>query len=102
MAMNNSPADALGFIKYEKDLGRVVMTNPCAGLKPRLLWLGQTTKQGKDQLVGCHGEGLKLAAMVMSWEKYRVSIETNNAHWTFYLGNTSWFCCIISLPESHS
>jgi hypothetical protein len=96
VATNNSPADALGFIKYEKDLGRVVMTNPCAGLEPGLLRLGQTTKQGKDQLAGCHGEGLKLAAMVMSREKYRVGIETNNARWTFYLGNTSRFCCIIS------
>jgi hypothetical protein len=34
--------------------------------------------------------------MVMSREKYRVGIETNNARWTFYLGNTSRFCCIIS------
>jgi hypothetical protein len=38
--MDNSLIEALGFIKYKKDLGRVVMINPCAGLEPESLWLG--------------------------------------------------------------
>ncbi len=91
--------EAYGFIKYEKESGKVVLANSCVQLKPDILQLGQTSKQGESQLAGCHGEGLKLAAMVMSRENYRVSIETNNSHWDFSLADSSRFRCIISPSE---
>jgi hypothetical protein len=65
---------ALGFIKYEKKPGRVILANPCASLRPDDLLLGQTSKDGSPYLAGCRGEGLKLAAMVMSQNGYRMHI----------------------------
>ncbi|KAL2783978.1 hypothetical protein BJX66DRAFT_109274 [Aspergillus keveii] len=94
-----SRTEALGFITYEKASGKLTLTNACARLTPDLLQLGQTSKQGKGQLAGCHGEGLKLAAMVMTREKYRVSIQTDGSHWDFSLAEPSRFCCVISSAD---
>lgn len=91
-----SESEALGFIRYDRSIGQVMLTNACAQLEPESLQLGQTTKRGKSQLIGCHGEGLKLAAMVMSREDYCVSMETNNAHWSFCLGDSSQFRCTVT------
>ncbi|KAF9888555.1 hypothetical protein FE257_008486 [Aspergillus nanangensis] len=92
-------SEALGFIRHDKSTGQVTLANACATLEPEALQLGKTTKRGKDQLVGCHGEGLKLAAMLMSREGYRVSVETNNTHWDFCLQDSSQFRCTVSSSE---
>ncbi|KAJ5819501.1 hypothetical protein N7474_005092 [Penicillium riverlandense] len=62
---------ALGFIRYEKKTGRVIMVNACAQLQPEALELGHTSKLGNPKLAGCHGEGLKLAALVMTRNDYK-------------------------------
>lgn len=61
-----SESEALGFIRYDKSIGQVMLMNACAQLEPESLQLGQMMKWGKSQLIGCHREGLKLAAIVMS------------------------------------
>ncbi|KAF4768593.1 hypothetical protein HAV15_002962 [Penicillium sp. str.  len=88
---------ALGYIKYEKKAGRVTLANSCAQIQPEALQLGHTSKQGKSNLAGCHGEGLKLAALVMSRNGYKVKIATSNCHWRFSLQGQSGsrFCCVI-------
>jgi hypothetical protein len=88
---------ALGYIKYEKKAGRVILANPCAQLQPEALQLGYTSKQGNDSLAGCYGEGLKLAALVMSRNGYKVKIATSNCNWRFSLQGPcgSRFCCVI-------
>ncbi|KAH2060207.1 hypothetical protein KXX03_006327, partial [Aspergillus fumigatus] len=61
------------------------------------LYCNKTSKKGQLQFAGCHGEGLKLAAMVMCREGYSVSIETGNSYWSFAYGgpSKSRFCCNI-------
>lgn len=92
-----SNTNALGFIRYEKKSGRVILVNACAQLRTDALQLGHTSKKGQLQFAGCHGEGLKLAAMVMCREGHSVSIETGNSHWSFAYGgpSKSRFCCNI-------
>jgi hypothetical protein len=75
-----SKTNALGFIQYEKKSRRVMLVNACAQLWTDALQLGHTLKKGQLQFAGCHGEGLKLAAMVMCREGYSVSIETGNSY----------------------
>jgi hypothetical protein len=70
---------ALGHIKYEKKAGRVILVNSCAQIQPEVLQLGHTSKQGNAKLAGCHGEGLKLAALVMSRNGYKAKIATVQA-----------------------
>ncbi|KAJ6045616.1 uncharacterized protein N7446_012480 [Penicillium canescens] len=88
---------ALGYIKYDKKAGRVTLANPCAQIQPESLQLGHTSKQGKTNLAGCHGEGLKLAALVMTRNGYKVKIAASNCHWRFSLQGQSGsrFCCVI-------
>jgi hypothetical protein len=60
---------ALGFIQYEKKTGRITIANACMQLPINALAMGFSTKDvhgAHDHLVGRHGEGLKLAALVLS------------------------------------
>lgn len=90
---------ALGFIKYEKQTGRVIIANPCAQLSTENLELGNSSKRHKDNLAGCHGEGLKLAALVMARNGYHLKLFASNSHWGFsFLG--SRFCCVVKPSET--
>lgn len=93
---------ALGFIRYEKKSGELRLANGCAQLRPKILQLGKTTKQNKNNFAGCHGEGLKLAAMVMSRNGYKVSVATSNYTWSFTLRETSHsiFGCVLTPSRS--
>ncbi|KAH8691852.1 hypothetical protein BGW36DRAFT_303752, partial [Talaromyces proteolyticus] len=73
----------LGFIRYEKESGTVTVANACAQLQPEALQLGNTSKQINSSLAGCHGEGLKIAAMVLSRKGHRFNIYSNNCTWSF-------------------
>ena len=84
----NRPADserrrALGFIQYEKETGRVTIANECMQLPINALGIGFSTKDVHDHLVGRHGEGLKLAALGLSQEGYRMSIAASGCNWSF-------------------
>lgn len=59
-----------------------------AQLEPETLQLERKTKRWKSQLVRYYGEGLKLGAMDMFPENYSVSMERNNAHWSFGLADS--------------
>lgn len=85
---------ALGFIRYDKKTGRTILVNPCAQLKPEALDLGHSSKRGNSNLTGCHGEGLKLAALVMSRNGYSVKIATANSHWSFSFVGSRFRCMI--------
>lgn len=77
---NSQSKLALGFIKYEKKSGRVTIVNPCAQISTEALELGHSSKRGNGKLTGCHGEGLKLAALVMIRSGYSLTIDTANSH----------------------
>ncbi|KAJ5318288.1 hypothetical protein N7476_004708 [Penicillium atrosanguineum] len=91
----SSPGDcsrALGFIKYEKAEGRMIIAKACAQLPPESLQFGHSSKRKNTNLAGCHGEGLKLAALVMSRHGYSVNIDASNAHWNFSLKESGFYC----------
>ncbi|KAJ5742665.1 uncharacterized protein N7511_011236 [Penicillium nucicola] len=81
----NGNSRALGFIKYEKKTGQVTLTNACMQLPVESLVMGFTSKNDLDQLAGSHGEGLKLAALVLSRKGYRVSVAASQCKWQFGL-----------------
>lgn len=57
----------LGFIRFEGSdgAGSIDMVNMNSTLQPWHLELGGTTKKGGEDQAGAHGEGLKLAALVL-------------------------------------
>lgn len=88
---NSQSKLALGFIKYEKKSGRLTIVNPCARISTQA---GYSSKRGNGKLTGCHGEGLKLAALVMIRSGYSLKINTDNEHWDFSIVDSK-FTCII-------
>ncbi|KAF3399844.1 hypothetical protein F1880_008366 [Penicillium rolfsii] len=72
----------LGFIQYEKKTGRITIANACMQLPINALAMGFSTKDAHgahSHLVGRHGEGLKLAALVLSRNGYN---KTKLIEWT--------------------
>ena len=55
----------LGFIRFFKDSGKLIIANANAQLQPGDLQLGQSSKGYNNNVIGCHGEGFKLAALVL-------------------------------------
>lgn len=83
---------ALGFIKYDKLTGRVTIANSCAHLKHEDLEIGHSSKRENANLAGCHGEGLKLAALAMLRNGYSMGIKASNTYWSFLLGGSGFHC----------
>jgi hypothetical protein len=77
--------EALGFIRYAKLPGEVMLVNACAQAQPNALQLAKSLKQNKDNLAGCHGEGLKLAAIDISRNVYNISLASSSCSWSFSL-----------------
>lgn len=79
----------LGFIRYEEKSGRLLLVNHCAQLDPAFLYFGHASPNSVTHLAGCHGEGLKLAAVVMARSGYEMSISSGVYKWTFSGGSAS-------------
>lgn len=91
----------LGFIRFDKKAGSLELTNFNAALTRRNLDLGDTTKYESLNQAGCHGEGFKLASLVMCRNGHRVRYSTSYFKWFFGLrGNwkSNLYCKIV--PES--
>ena len=61
------PLEWLGYISWtgQHDLGRVELVNRRASLQPSHLDMGGTSKSGDRSQAGTHGEGLKIAVLVL-------------------------------------
>ncbi|RDH26149.1 hypothetical protein BDQ94DRAFT_176607 [Aspergillus welwitschiae] len=93
------PSSVLGFIRFDVLQGRAEFANLGTTLGENCLELGHSTKTGDDgRLAGGHGEGLKLAALVLSRHGHHVRISTNGCHWTFNFNGSkkSNFYCRIA------
>ncbi|KAK7696965.1 hypothetical protein SLS64_014021 [Diaporthe eres] len=81
--------DCLGFIRYKgrNGAGTVELSNLRATLHPEHLDFGGTSKRGREDLAGAHGEGLKLAALVLmhSRQNHHVICRTGGFTLTFNL-----------------
>jgi hypothetical protein len=88
-AANLSVAEYLGFIRFRKAIGSLEFTNFGAALDRQCLELGYTTKENDNRLAGGHGEGLKIAALVLCRNQHRVKISTHHSYWNFgFRGNS--------------
>lgn len=83
----NAPAAHLfkyyGYIRFSKIEGTVELTNRGASLRPEYLSLGATTKAHDLRQAGFHGEGMKIAFLVMlrKPQNHRVTIMTGGFRW---------------------
>jgi hypothetical protein len=88
--------ELLGFIQW-KD-GTIQYSNFGAQLSRKALNFGLSTKRSNDDLAGAHGEGLKVASLVMVRRGYRVRYEASRFYWNFQFGgrNGDILCCKLT------
>src|SRR5205823_2713211 len=81
--VHHTEGKLLGFIKFSAKEGVVEVANFGMHLDRRVLKIGHTTKRGNEALAGFHGEGLKLAILVMLRHGYRFHIRASEHKWNF-------------------
>ncbi|KAJ9495511.1 hypothetical protein H2202_009051 [Exophiala xenobiotica] len=82
---NGDAQQLMGYIQFDKNVGLLELTNFRARLEREHLDLGQSSKRTDANLAGCHGEGFKLAALVMLRNSYAIKFESNSFYWNFSL-----------------
>jgi hypothetical protein len=77
------------------------LTNFKAQLSRRALKVGVTTKRQKLGMAGTHGEGFKVASLVMLREGYQVRFEASKFYWNFRFagGEKDTLHCFFSTPK---
>lgn len=91
----------LGFILW--DNGTIQYSNFGSKLNRSCLNMGVSTKQDNEELAGTHGEGFKVASLVMVRQGYRVRYESSNFYWTFYIGGRDdnvLYCRLSEMSEA--
>ncbi|OAG35296.1 hypothetical protein AYO21_10498 [Fonsecaea monophora] len=82
---NRPTGELLGYIRFIRRAGTVELANFQAELRRSNLGLGNSTKVGNDELAGCHGEGFKLAALVLRRLGHSVKFAASEFYWNFGL-----------------
>lgn len=84
---NSEPNEWLGFIHFRPhgQGGIVEITNRNATLQPWHLDMGGTSKTGNGSQAGAHGEGLKVALLVLMRgnQNHKVRCRSGGFNWTF-------------------
>ena len=102
-ARHPDTSDLIGFIRYREKEGTLELTNSKASLSRATLDLGVTSKREKGHLAGTHGEGFKIAALVMVREGYQARIERSNYYWRFVFARRSksqLYCNLTPVSEA--
>lgn len=71
-----NPENIMSF-SYNKDTQTITISNKKSKLTPKSLLLGESSKRGKDGLIGQHGEGYKVATVVLMRNGITVTIYNN-------------------------
>lgn len=71
-----NPENIMSFF-YNKDIQTITISNKKSKLTPKSLLLGESSKRGKDGLIGQHGEGYKVATVVLMRNGITVTIYNN-------------------------
>ncbi|KAB8213153.1 hypothetical protein BDV33DRAFT_210468 [Aspergillus novoparasiticus] len=79
----------LGYICFNRHQGSAGFTNFGSSLDYSCLEIGHTNKKSDSRLAGGHGEGLKLAALVLCRENHRVRIAASGCYWHFAFNGKS-------------
>ncbi|KAK5045994.1 hypothetical protein LTR84_008780 [Exophiala bonariae] len=96
--------ELVGFISYDKVTGRTQLCNFNARLEAKHLCMGESSKRSSDHLAGTHGEGLKIAALVMRRRGYGVRIASSSFYWNFHIarGDQATLRCKLTQPSPGS
>lgn len=68
--------NAMSF-SYDENTKTITISNKKSKLTPKSLLLGESSKRGKDNLIGQHGEGYKVATVVLMRNGITVTIYNN-------------------------
>lgn len=76
--------------EYDKEQGRIIVGNKNSVLEPKTLLLGQSSKRDREDLIGQHGEGYKVATVVLLRNSKGVTIYNNKLgeKWTAKVVNS--------------
>ncbi|KAE9373627.1 hypothetical protein N431DRAFT_557673 [Stipitochalara longipes BDJ] len=74
-----------GYIRLLKERGVLELTNYDAWLPGNSLNIGSTSKSGNDDMAGSHGEGYKLAALILKDQGFDVNIKASECDWEFFV-----------------
>lgn len=81
LIQNALDSDGGHSINYDRDSEELSITSYGQKLEPRNLLLGGSSKTGDNKKIGEHGEGAKLAALVLIRGGYGLTIENQNLKW---------------------
>ena len=87
----------LGFIRFDKKDGTLELTNYDAKITAGNLELGDTSKRHDADQAGTHGEGFKVASLVMLRNGHRVQYASGNFYITFGfrgVNKTNLYCTL--------
>ncbi|CZR65094.1 uncharacterized protein PAC_14994 [Phialocephala subalpina] len=93
--------DLLGFIRFKN--GTLEFTNFNAQLSRGALDIGGTSKRDNPEAAGTHGEGFKIASLVMARRGYRVQYEASEYYWTMKFAGRDenvLYCFLTKMSES--
>lgn len=85
-AFRPQQTEMIGFIKFSKSKGTLEIANFKAKLNRKALDLGVSSKRTQTNLAGTHGEGFKVASLVMARKGYQVRYESAEFYWSFSFG----------------
>ncbi|TGO24106.1 hypothetical protein BPAE_0112g00250 [Botrytis paeoniae] len=95
---NPDTSQILGFLAFDKKRGMLELCNYNSQLAREVLDMGGTSKADDDEMAGTHGEGFKLAALLMIRHGYQTRITASKFYWNFRWGakekKTLW--CFLS------
>lgn len=80
--------ELLGFIRFDKNAGSLQLVNFKAQLRAQHFDLGVSTKRGNEMTAGYHGEGFKLAALILRRRDHRVRFRASSCTWNFNFRGT--------------
>jgi hypothetical protein len=97
--------EVLGFVRHTKvgkAQGMLELTNFKAQLSRKSLELGVSSKRHENNTAGTHGEGYKVAALVMVRKGYQVRYESSKFYWTFQFGGrqkSTLYCKLTPMAD---
>lgn len=90
----------LGYIRFKN--GTLEFTNFKSQLGRNALSLGTTTKRNNAEVAGTHGEGFKVASLVMVRQGYQVRYEASGFYWNMRFAGTyknMLYCFLREMEE---
>ncbi|RAK75472.1 uncharacterized protein BO72DRAFT_347232, partial [Aspergillus fijiensis CBS 313.89] len=102
--MQDGTRELLGYIIWRERYGGIELANFDARLTSQDLDIGGTTKHGDNgSLAGQHGEGLKIAALVLRREGFRVHLAASKYKFNFGFrgkGKSRMYCKLSPIPPA--